>query len=171
MAHEIAQYLALGFAGHLKKPIERDIFIATIAQHYPEKASIEKDNFEDGNIDENNIEEDNIESGSFEAKALLEKKLDDIDISDITASFINHLPQDKQELLDYNQQHEYKALAQSAHKISGVAQMFGFVEISQSAMELERAIKQQKIEIVDDLTHCLIDEINLALQTSHTDIN
>jgi CheY-like chemotaxis protein/HPt (histidine-containing phosphotransfer) domain-containing protein len=147
MAHEIAQYLALGFAGHLKKPIERDIFIATIAQHYPEK--------------------ENIETDSFVANALLEQKVDDIDISDITVSFINHLPQDKQELLDYSHNHEYKALAQSAHKISGAAQMFGFREISQSAMELESAIKKQNIEFVDDLTHCLIDEINLILLSFH----
>ena len=33
MSHEIAHYLALGFAGHLKKPIERDVFLSTIAQH------------------------------------------------------------------------------------------------------------------------------------------
>jgi signal transduction histidine kinase/CheY-like chemotaxis protein/HPt (histidine-containing phosphotransfer) domain-containing protein len=152
MAHEIAQYLALGFAGHLKKPIERDVFIATIAQHYPEKENIETDN--DG-------------ADSYAANTLLEQKVDDIDISDITASFINHLPQDKQELLDYSDNHEYKALAQSAHKISGAAQMFGFIEISQSAMELESAIKKQNIEIVDELTHCLIDEINLILRSFH----
>ncbi|MDO6507163.1 ATP-binding protein [Colwellia sp. 4_MG-2023] len=159
MAHEIAQYLALGFAGHLKKPIEREVFIATIAQHYPEKASIDK----------NNVEKGNIGSANFEANVLLEQKVDDIDISDITKSFINNLSQDKQELIDYRHNNEYKALAKLAHKISGAAQMFGFIEISQSAMELESAIKKQKLEIVDDLTHCLIDEINLVLSNSHKD--
>jgi signal transduction histidine kinase/CheY-like chemotaxis protein/HPt (histidine-containing phosphotransfer) domain-containing protein len=130
MTHEISQYLALGFAGHLRKPIERDVFIATIAQH-----CIEVDD---------SFEEDNI------------------DLSDLTQSFINNLSKDKQEVLRYSNSHNYIALAQTAHKISGAAQMFGFAEVSQSAAELEIAIKKQNIMIVDDLTHCLLDEITLA---------
>ncbi len=34
MSHEIAEYLALGFNGHLKKPIERTEFIDIIAKYY-----------------------------------------------------------------------------------------------------------------------------------------
>ena len=130
MTHEISQYLALGFAGHLRKPIEREVFIATIAQH-----CIEVDD---------SFEEDNI------------------DLSDLTQSFINNLSKDKQEVLRYSNSHNYIALAQTAHKISGAAQMFGFSEISQSAAELEIAIKKHNITIVDDLTHCLLDEITLV---------
>jgi len=100
MSHEISQYLALGFAGHLKKPIEREIFITTIVQH-----CIEKDN---------------------------------------------------------SKNKDYETLSRIAHKISGAAQMFGFTEISESAAELENTIKKQKEAYINDLTHCLLDEITLA---------
>ena len=40
--------------------------------------------------------------------------------------------------------------------------MFGFAELSQSAIELEGAIKEQNSEVVEDLIHCLLDEINLV---------
>ncbi|MFB1000394.1 MAG: ATP-binding protein, partial [Colwellia sp.] len=41
MSHEIDKYLTLGFDGHLKKPIERKLFVATIAKYYGEKANVD----------------------------------------------------------------------------------------------------------------------------------
>ena len=46
--------------------------------------------------------------------------------------------------------------------------MFGFAELSQSATELECAIKKQKIDAIDDLTHCLVDEITWVQHKNHS---
>lgn len=145
MAHEIAQYLALGFAGHLKKPIERDVFIATVVQYYPSKNNDDKE--------------------TVVGNDLLKSSTDNIDVSDIVQSFIDNLSKDKQALLKYHTDNNYEALSRAAHKISGAAQMFGFIEISQSAAELESAIKKEQLDSVDELTHCLLDEINVIQHT------
>jgi CheY-like chemotaxis protein/HPt (histidine-containing phosphotransfer) domain-containing protein len=146
MSHEISQYLALGFAGHLKKPIEREIFITTIVQHC--------------------IEKDNNEKSSSITKAEINNSLDqsehEFDISDLLHSFIDNLSRDKKDLIRYSKNKDYETLSRIAHKISGAAQMFGFTEISESAAELENTIKKQKEAYINDLTHCLLDEITLA---------
>tara|TARA_R110001583_G_scaffold180642_1_gene337777 strand:+ start:258 stop:3098 length:2841 start_codon:yes stop_codon:yes gene_type:complete len=134
MSHEISQYLALGFDGHLKKPIERETFLATICQYYPEQLAAQE-------------KQDHI--------------LDEVDITDLRESFIIHLSQDKLDILQYSDDNDNDNLARAAHKIAGAAKMFGFVELSQSALELERGIKLKQIDTVEDLTHCLLDEINV----------
>lgn len=143
MSHEIAQYLALGFAGHLRKPIERDVFIKTIVQHFPEAADSEVNTSE----------------------------IDSFDISDLVGSFVNNLAQDKQDILRYSNNKDYEGLARAVHKISGAGKMFGFTEISQSASELETAIKKDHVEYIDDLTHCLLDEMTLVEHNHNVDIN
>lgn len=135
MSHEIAQYLDLGFAGHLKKPIERETFLATITQHFVEVV---------------------------DSSEQMDKTTENFDISDLVESFVDHLSQDKQDLLHYSESHDNEKLARTAHKVAGAAKMFGFAEISQSAIELENAIKKQHYDIVEDLTYCLLDEINLV---------
>ena len=141
MSHEIQQYLALGFDGHLKKPIERKTFIATIDQYYPEQAITEEE-----------------QASSF----------DDIDISDLKESFVNNLAQDKLDISQHINAKDYHSLSRAAHKIAGAAKMFGFTELSQSALELEHEIKLEHIDVVEDLTHCLLDEINLVQHTANT---
>jgi len=146
MSHEISQYLALGFAGHLKKPIERETFVATIAQHYPElDISEENDSFEQVN--------------------------NTPDISDLVSSFVDNLIQDKQDLIRFSESHDNNNLARASHKIAGAAKMFGFAELSQSALELETAIKQENSHVIDDLTHCLLDEITLIQRNNKVDID
>jgi len=135
MSHEIAQYLSLGFAGHLKKPIEREIFLATIAQYYAEV---------------------------IDSSEQINKVMDNLDISDLVQSFVKSLSEDRQKILHCCETHEYDILARIAHKMAGAAKMFGFTELSQSAIELDKAINKQQLEIIDDLTHCLLDEINLV---------
>jgi signal transduction histidine kinase/CheY-like chemotaxis protein/HPt (histidine-containing phosphotransfer) domain-containing protein len=139
MSHEISQYLALGFDGHLKKPIERQTFVATIAQYYPEQLDSE-------------VAQDN----TFE----------NFDITDLRQSFIANLSQDKSDILQYNK--DNSGLARTAHKIAGAAKMFGFAELSQSALELEQDIKLQKTDMIDDLVDCLLDEISSIQLTNIT---
>ena len=143
MSHEITQYLALGFAGHLKKPIEREVFLATIAQHYIEV----------------------VEQPEQRVNAA-----DEVDMSDLVQSFIDNLSHEKQKILRCKSSLNNEDLGRVAHKIAGAAQMFGFSELSQSAIELDIAIKKQNITIVTDLTDCLIDEINLVQNKIKTDI-
>jgi len=144
MSHEISQYLALGFAGHLKKPIERETFLATIAQHYSE------------------VNRSEISDSS-------EQMDGNLDITDLVQSFVDNLSQDTQELLRYSDSHDNENLARTAHKIAGAAKMFGFAELSQSAIELESAIKKQNIASIEDLTHCLLDEITLVQHRNNVD--
>ncbi len=48
--------------------------------------------------------------------------------------------------------------------------MFGFAELNQAAKELETIIKKESMsdepehELIGELTHCLVDEINLIEQ-------
>ncbi|MBL0711350.1 MAG: response regulator [Colwellia sp.] len=137
MSHEIRQYLALGFYGHLKKPIERDVFIATIARHYPSLNQSTK---------------------------LMSDELDDIDISDLKLEFQRNLTKDYFDILTYSEQLDYARLARVVHKLAGAATMFDFSELSQSALELETAIKKQQNEKIKDLSCCLLDELKLIQQ-------
>ncbi|MBL4821981.1 MAG: response regulator [Colwellia sp.] len=139
MSHEIAQYLALGFDGHLKKPIERKIFLATIDQYYPEQLAAQEG--------QNNT-------------------ADSFYIADLVQSFIANLSEDKLAILQYSGSKYLDSLASAAHKIAGAAKMFGFAELSQSAFELEHAIKRKHIDVVEDLVHCLLDEISLIQHTN-----
>ena len=139
MSHEIAQYLALGFDGHLKKPIERKIFLATIDQYYPEQVAVQEG-------------QDNTPDSFY--------------IADLVQSFIANLSQDKLAILQYSGSKYFDRLASAAHKIAGAAKMFGFTELSQSAFEVEHAIKRKHIDVVEDLVHCLLDEISLIQHTN-----
>jgi len=139
MSHEITQYLALGFDGHLKKPIERTVFLATINQYYPEQLA---------------------------AEGGLESTLDNFDIADLVQSFIANLSQNKLDVLHYSKSEDNNSLARAAHKIAGAAKMFGFGELSQSAFEVERAINNKHFDTIEDLVHCLLDEISLIQHTN-----
>jgi CheY-like chemotaxis protein len=184
MAHEISQYLALGFAGHLKKPIEREIFITTIVQHCIEISSNETTKRRTKNIEINTTEKDRGSLGknikpNNDGKVLIKTNVkfhhsqaqlaDELDIADLVHSFVEHLSQDKDDLIRYSQNNDYDALSRTAHKILGAAQMFGFTEISQSAAELESSIKKQKTALVNDLTYCLLDEITLVQHNYQVD--
>lgn len=139
MAHEISHYLALGFNGHLKKPIERDKFVATIARYYPDIKELAEQ-----------VSHDN----------------EDIDISDLKLKFIHNLCEDMQLITAFSEQLDYASLARISHKLAGASQMFGFGELSESAFELESAIKKQHNEKIADLTHCLLDELNLIKKSN-----
>jgi CheY-like chemotaxis protein len=142
MSHEIIEYLAMGFDGHLKKPLERETFLSTIDRYYSEQIRTEE---EKGN------------------------SLDDFDMADLRQSFIDNLSKDKLDILKYGDVKDKHNLARAAHKIAGAAKMFGFAELSQSAFELECAIKKEQSIIIDDLTHCLLDEISLIQRKNKTD--
>ncbi|TYK65413.1 response regulator [Colwellia echini] len=143
MSHEVSKYLDLGFTGHLKKPIERKKFIAAIAKCF----SV---------------------NGNQEHKA--EQSLASVDLSDLITEFKSNISHDKQQISRCSIEGDIKSLAHYAHQLAGAAQMFGFSELNQAAKELEQLIKKElsvtspNYLLINELTHCLIDEISLVEQ-------
>ena len=163
MSHEVSQYLGLGFTGHLKKPIERKHFIATIAKYFTTKTD------EKSLTDQpNKAAEQVLDSNELVNKA--DKSLSQVDLSDLIAEFKANLSNDKRDLVRYSDNDNIKNIASLAHRLAGAAQMFGFVELNQAAKELETIIKKESMTdkpehlLIGELTHCLIDEINLIEQ-------
>ncbi|KGJ95265.1 ATP-binding protein [Colwellia psychrerythraea] len=160
MSHEVSQYLGLGFTGHLKKPIERKHFIATIAKYLTNKPN------KSAQINS----QDNLIRQAFLTSELInkaEQSLSQVDLSDLIAEFKVNLSKDKEELIRYRDKGDIKAIALLAHRLAGAAQMFGFIELNQAAKELETIIRKGSMtdkpehELIGELTHCLVDEINL----------
>ena len=163
MAHEVSQYLDIGFTGHLKKPIERKNFVATIAKYFPAMNDVTPSDTDLKAIaSSNELQNERVKQA--------EQSLDKVDFSDLIIEFKASLAHDKQALIRSNNDRQLKQLATLAHRLSGAAQMFGFSELNQAAKKLETILKkelsseQPNFKLISELTHCLIDEINLTVQ-------
>jgi len=160
MSHEISQYLAIGFTGHLKKPIERKKFIAIIAKYFTTNPEGKLKSQQD-----NKLAEQILTTTEYVTKA--EQSLEHVDLSDLVTDFKANVGHDKRELELYCDNADIAKLAQVAHRLAGAAQMFGFTELNQAAKELESIIKREALTdnpnhlLISELTHCLVDEINL----------
>jgi signal transduction histidine kinase/CheY-like chemotaxis protein/HPt (histidine-containing phosphotransfer) domain-containing protein len=160
MSHEISQYLGLGFTGHLKKPIERKKFIAAIAKYFTTDINCHTNS-------SNQLAAQIPINNDLLDKA--EEKLSTIDMRDLIAEFKANLSNDKRDIIHYCDR-DLNKVASLAHRLAGAAQMFGFVELNQAAQELEAIIKRESMTdepnhlIISELTHCLVDEINLVEQ-------
>ena len=135
MSHEIEHYLSLGFNGHLSKPIERHIFIPTIAKYYEGDISAEKAN-------------DNFNK---------------VAMSDLVQEFKSNLVLEQQDLILHINNDELEQLARLSHRIAGAAQMFGFANLSKYALQLEMAIKKNQTNIVNAHAQDLLNEIDQVL--------
>jgi signal transduction histidine kinase/CheY-like chemotaxis protein/HPt (histidine-containing phosphotransfer) domain-containing protein len=163
MSHEISHYLALGFTGHLKKPIERVSFINTITQHY-------------NDINSSCSSQTHKRSHHKDVIASSAEQIENIDFSDLIVDFKKSLIKEKQLLTLYFEDRDRAQLATTVHRISGAGQMFGFTELSQVAKELDIYIKNtpfiesttaleeqvKQNDVIDGLMYCLIDEISLV---------
>ncbi len=163
MAHEVSQYLDIGFTGHLKKPIERKNFVATIAKYFPAMNDVTPfDTDLKAIASSNELQNERVKQA--------EQSLDKVDFSDLIIEFKASLAHDKQVLIRSNNDRQLKQLATLAHRLSGAAQMFGFSELNQAAKKLETILKEElsreqpNFKLISELTHCLIDEINLTEQ-------
>jgi len=141
MSHEVNYFLALGFDGHLKKPIERNQFLRTIDTYYQPVIRV--------------------------SKTKLEHDIEQVDFTDLKLSFTKNLVEDKKKLLSLLECKDNLQLGRFAHRLAGAAQMFGYIELGQSAQELEKHLKiahsEDKEEITLDLAECLLDELNLVV--------
>jgi signal transduction histidine kinase/DNA-binding response OmpR family regulator len=139
MSHEVEQYLALGFNGHLKKPIERKRFIATIARYYG-----------------NNVKIANVEK-------VAEDQLENVELSDLVVQFKSNLVLEQQDLILHFKNNDLEKLAQLAHRIAGAGQMFGFNAVAECAMKLEVNIKASNQPLISQYLQSLLNEIDQVL--------
>tara|TARA_R110000744_G_scaffold372_10_gene1360 strand:+ start:3864 stop:6776 length:2913 start_codon:yes stop_codon:yes gene_type:complete len=135
MSHEIAHYLSLGFDEHLSKPIERNIFIPTIAKYYNDGISQEKAN----------------------------ESFNNVDMSDLVQEFKSNLVLEQQDLVLHINNEDFEQLAKLSHRIAGAAQMFGFADLSIYAIGLETAIKNNHSDSINEHTPKLLNEIDNVL--------
>jgi two-component system, sensor histidine kinase len=135
MSHEVEQYLAQGFDGHLKKPIERKVFIKTICQYYS------------GNICSDKAQE----------------SLNKVDMSDLVEQFKSNLSLEQQDIILHIKNDDFDALSQLVHRMAGAAQMFGFSALSQHAITIETSIKNKEFDRVNDQSQILLNEIDQVL--------
>lgn len=135
MSHEVQEYLSIGFDGHLKKPIERQNFIATLNQYFGKNSS-------ELNVD---------------------NTFDKIDMSDLIIQFKSNLVLEQQDILLHIKNDDLDKLAQLTHRIAGAAQMFGFALLSEKALKVELTIKSNKIDLLSDITQLLLNEIDQVL--------
>ena len=163
MSHEVSQYLGLGFTGHLKKPIERQTFIATIAKYFTPQTG-----YNSSTDRQDKSAEQSFTSSDLVTKA--EESLAQIDLSDLVSEFKINLSDDKRDLLVSSGDNDIEKQAYLAHRLAGAAQMFGFNELNQAAKELEIIIKRESATdkpdhvLISELAHCLVDEISLIEQ-------
>lgn len=136
MSHEVEGYLAKGFDGHLKKPIERVQFISALNKVFSN--------------DEKNIEQ-------------AQESLAQVDMSDLVIKFKSNLVLEQQDIILHIKNNELENLATISHRIAGAAQMFGFAPLSDKAIKLELAIKSGNAEALTELSQALLDEIEQVL--------
>ena len=136
MSHEVEGYLASGFDGHLKKPIEREQFIATL-----------------------NIVFANGQGDIQQAQESLTK----VDMSDLIVKFKSNLVLEQQDIILHLKNNELDNLAAISHRIAGAAQMFGFAALSEKAIKVELAIKSGKTERLNEISQNFLDEIEQVL--------
>jgi len=134
MSHEVDEYLALGFDGHLKKPIERNVFVNTIVKYCSDSGVSEE----------------------------TKKEAVNVDTSDLVKLFRSNLVLEQQDLILHLNNEDYEKLAVLAHRIAGAGQMFGFSALSEKAIAVEYAIKNNFTNI-HDFTQYLLNEIDSVL--------
>jgi signal transduction histidine kinase/CheY-like chemotaxis protein len=135
MSHEVEEYLALGFDNHLKKPIERKVFINTICQYYRDDIC------------------------SLKAEASLNR----VDMSDLVEQFKSNLALEQKDIILHIKNDDFAELSLLVHRMAGAAQMFGFSALSEHALSLEASIKNNEIDRVNDQSQILLNEIDQVL--------
>jgi signal transduction histidine kinase/DNA-binding NarL/FixJ family response regulator len=135
MSHEIEQYLSIGFDGHLKKPIEKTIFIQLIAQYCQSQSALNE----------------------------VYQALDMLDMTDLVEEFKNSLNKEKSNLIQAIEKNEVYKIEQQAHSLAGAAQMFGFKSLAQVAKQLESELKHNDMDKIGIHADNLLNELNIIL--------
>lgn len=134
MSHDVEYYRSLGFNELLKKPLNRQELIATIAKYFPIQ--------------------------STEAQVKANDTLGNVDMSDLVLEFKASLVTEYKQFLDYAENRELEKLAAQAHRLIGASQIFGFPKLADAATKLENSIKNDNLEQLDSLIQTLLNELN-----------
>ncbi|MFT5674722.1 MAG: signal transduction histidine kinase/ligand-binding sensor domain-containing protein [Paraglaciecola sp.] len=139
MRNEIEEYMALGFDGYIKKPLDRRLLIATMAKHFSSKV-------------------DDVELQA-------EKALGKVDMSDLVVKFKSSLVTEQQQFILHDANGNLNKLAKQAHSLCGAAQLFGFAQLSDKAAKLETCVKNNRNDLthIKDVLRGLLDEIKKIL--------
>jgi len=135
MSHEIEQYLSIGFDGHLKKPIERKVFIELVAEYCDSKNGLNQ---------------------AYESMNML-------DMSDLIADFKKSLNEEKNNLVQAIKDNDLYKIEQQAHSIAGAAQMFGFKTLAEYAKRLEFDLRNKNIKVIETYADELLSELNIII--------
>lgn len=138
MAHEVEQYLTLGFNGHLSKPLNRKDLITTIAEYLPRQT-----------LATNN-----------EA----EKALSSVDMSDLVTQFKVSLGNEKKQFTLHASNQDMQSIVNQTHRLIGASQLFGFTKLAEVTLELEMCVKHNNIENFHTSLQNLLDEITYTQQ-------
>jgi signal transduction histidine kinase/DNA-binding response OmpR family regulator/streptogramin lyase len=139
MTNEVEQYLALGFDGYLKKPLDRKLLIGTIAKYFESK------------VDEVELQAD--------------KVLGKMDMSDLAVEFKRSLVAEQQQFILHVANENLEALARQAHCLCGAAQLFGFAHLSHKAANVETSIKTNSSDLrhIKAVVQSVLDEMEQIL--------
>jgi HPt (histidine-containing phosphotransfer) domain-containing protein len=139
MSNEVEHYERLGFDGYLKKPLDRQLLIATLTKYFA------------GHIDE------------VELQAA--KAMDKVDMSDLVVEFKDSLVTERQQFILHGENNDLGQLAKQSHRLCGAAQLFGFATVSHKAAQLETSInsKDHDLSQIKFMLESLIDEIEKGL--------
>ncbi len=140
LSHEVAQYQACGFTGHLSKPLDQEHFYQTLANYLSQEK---------------------------ESKYADIEKVK-VDTSDLEARFLSELEREKNDLAQAFAQQDMSQLRALSHRLAGAAELFGFKEIGTTAKQVELAIKQQRFSDVNGDLACLFKAIDDCRQNSST---
>ncbi|MEP7703138.1 two-component regulator propeller domain-containing protein [Paraglaciecola sp. 25GB23A] len=136
MENEVEYYSALGFDGYIRKPIERQLLIAALAQHFSSK-------------------DEEVEQKAVNA-------LGKVDMSDLVVEFKNSLLTEKEQFILHGANNDLEQIEKQAHRLCGAAQLFGFTQLSNIATQLESKIKNKIYDPkeIPSLLQNLLDEID-----------
>lgn len=109
----------MGFDGHLKNPLERKYFIATITQHH----------------------------GQHLVELETQGSLGEVDRSELVIEFTLALESDKKDIILHVKNNNLAKLAQTAHRLGGAVPMFGFAALAERAIKLSGVLNPANITV------------------------
>jgi HPt (histidine-containing phosphotransfer) domain-containing protein len=134
MVSDIELALAAGCNAHISKPFERTIFYDTIAYHLEHSKEVLPSN-----------------SGTMSSS--------DGELAALTRDFTTGLAGRLAELEDTIKSSDWNALRACAHKLKGSAGMYGFMELSKLAAELELGAKEGAMDWINRYYKDIKEEI------------
>ncbi len=141
MKEDIDNYLALGCDGYLSKPIDKNAFNSMLKKYL-----------------------NSVISNNNPTTKKIEKRQQKLSMKKLTKGFIASLPHRIELISNSIHQAEFQIAIDELHKLKGVAQSFGFPEITKLSNELESNLRNDNYNLITEelntLTHLTTIAIN-----------